>query len=629
VHGKTWETKLENLRQVLEKFKINNISLNFEKCKFFHTSVAYLGYVVEGGKGIKTDPRLIEKVVNFSAPKDKKQVQSFLSLTSFYRKFIHNYAQIAKPIQDLVVADSSKFKWSQEAEDSFKLLKNKLTTAPVLAFADFSKQFILSTDASNYQLGATLEQMGDDGVPHVIAYASRKLAPAETRYSAVERELLGVRFGVNHFKHYLLNSPPFRVISDNTALQWVRSMKTDNMRLAKWCLELEAYNFTIEHRSGILHGAADGLSRMINVVDIFDEKELQSKQENDILYTEYVNKPSFILHDGILYKKTQQGKRIVLPRSLVDTVLKQQHNHILSAHCGYKNMNRKIAAEYWWRTRQRDVKNYIQRCDDCNKRSMAGKLKIPLQELPEVGRPFERIAMDITQLPKTPDGYQYILTIICHFSRYLIMVPMKTQTTEEVARILVKQFILKMGVPLSILTDQGKNFCSKLIASVCELLQIKKLRTSPYMASANGRCEIVHKTVKKMLSFEVNEKQDNWTEILDYIVCAYNSRRHSSTQMSPYEVVYGRKMSSPFELASARKYVSNEHVQELSRKLQRIWATVKNNNHEAFLQQAKQHDKRAKHHDIKVGDMVYLRKVVIKQGLNKKLSVNWIGPYRV
>ena len=135
------------------------------------------------------------------------------------------------------------------------------------------------------------------------------------------------------------------------------------------------------------------------------------------------------------------------------------------------------------------------------------KIKMPLQEHKQVDKPFDRVGMDVTELPETPKGYKYILTILDHLSRYLIMIPMKDQKTTTVAKKLNKHFISIYGVPKTILTDQGTNFMSNLMKELCKLYDIEKLNTTPYWPQSNGRTEIVHKTIKKYLSFFVNQDQ--------------------------------------------------------------------------------------------------------------------------
>ena len=140
-------------------------------------------------------------------------------------------------------------------------LKEALTTAPVLAHPDMDKAFILHTDASDLGLGAVLSQIQDDGKEHPIAYAARALKPYEKNYVTHDKECLAIKFGIEHFRHYLYGGPKFSIVTDHSALRWLMTSPPKNSRLARWRLEMDEYDFTITHRSGKENANADGLSR--------------------------------------------------------------------------------------------------------------------------------------------------------------------------------------------------------------------------------------------------------------------------------------------------------------------------------------------------------------------------------
>ena len=641
VHAENFERKMECLREVFSKFREANISLNLSKCEFFRREVEYLGYLVSE-EGLKTNPRLVTKVKDAEIPITKTDVRAFLSLCNFYRKFVKNYAEIAHPLSELVKKGMpERVQWTPECNIAFKTLKTKMITSPILAYADFTKQFILETDASGYAVGAVLAQKGDDGREHVIGYSSKKLKPAQQRMSATERELFAIRFAVQHFKHYLLGAPRFIIRTDHKSLEWLHQMKTDNTKLARWSLELEAYNYDIEHRAGSKSGNVDGLSRMkcddedfnkqqrrINAVRIIEAEELKEEQRKDEECLKLQRKEGFITVAEILRHETASGPKIVLPRLLRHRVLQQHHDSKVSAHRGEKALTAAVGREFWWPTWKKDIREYVKKCKECAMRSRAGANKIPLQEFEETTYPFEMVAIDITYLPQATDGYTYILTIIDFFSRYLIMVPLRDQTAETVAQALVIHLFLKFGCPKRILSDNGKQFVGKLMKEICRLLDIDRVTCTVYSPAVNGRVERVHKTIKRMLSFYVSDKQDDWPAALPFVVSAYNSTEHSSTGHTPFEVVYGSKMRSPFEIDYEYK-PQNHHVQRLDERLRQTWEEVRNLNHEAFLRYAKQHDKKAAPHKMKVGDQVLMKNVTIGKGLAKKLSTMWTGPYEI
>lgn len=224
---------------------------------------------------------------------------------------------------------------------------------------------------------------------------------------------------------------------------------------------------------------------------------------------------------------------------------------------------------------------------------------------------------------------KYILSIMDHFSRYLILVPTADTTAETIANAFVKHLVLPFGSPDAILTDQGQNFLSSLFVQVCKLLRIKKWRTTPYHPQANGRLERVHKTIGKMLSYYVNRLHTDWDRYVPYVASAYNSRVHESTGYSPYEAVFGRPMSSPFELDKLPPGVDLKEVKSLAHHLKSIWKRVKSNNANAASKQRQRFNKGSVMPQYKPGDLVLLRNPAIKKGRTKKFTPQYEGPYPI
>ena len=200
----------------------------------------------------------MEAVQCFQRPETKTQVNSFIGLTSYYRKFVPDYASIATPLTNLLhKKQPERVTWSDECEAAFQKLKATLVTSPVLKVPEANKPFIVHSDASDVGLGAVLSQVGEDE-EHPIAYASRKLKPREVRYSTIE--CLAAVWAVKHFEHYLYGQS-FMLITDHRPLTWLKSMKNSNRRLTRWTVFLQQFKFEVQHRSGNQHKNADGLSQ--------------------------------------------------------------------------------------------------------------------------------------------------------------------------------------------------------------------------------------------------------------------------------------------------------------------------------------------------------------------------------
>ena len=175
--GSTFEEHMERSKAVLERLRKAGLKLQPSKCRFFQQEVQYLGHVVSR-HGISTDPSKIEKVIQWPIPCSKKEVQQFLGFAGYYRRFIRDFSTTARPLHKLAERSGS-FNWTEECEQSFNQQRQSLTSAPVLAFPDFSQTFTLDTDASNTGIGAVLSQAHDDGSERVIAYVSRLLSKSE------------------------------------------------------------------------------------------------------------------------------------------------------------------------------------------------------------------------------------------------------------------------------------------------------------------------------------------------------------------------------------------------------------------------------------------------------------------
>ena len=221
------------------------------------TECVYLGHVV--GRGVvRPEQSKVEAIQAFSQPTTKKQVRAFLGITGYYRKFIPNYSTLAAPLTDLTKKNRpTKVTWTSDCDSA---LKTYLCTSPVINSPNFSKPFILQTDASDRGVGAVLSQYSTDNQLHPVAYFSRKLLPREERYSTVEKECLAVKLGIEAFCFYLMGRT-LTVQTDYHALIWLDRLKDTNSRLTRWSLSLQQYKFTITHRPGITNGNADALSR--------------------------------------------------------------------------------------------------------------------------------------------------------------------------------------------------------------------------------------------------------------------------------------------------------------------------------------------------------------------------------
>ena len=266
VFSKTMDTQLQRLDLVLQKLENAGLKIHPDKTELLQRSVSFLGHVVSA-EGVKTSPDKIQCVKDWPVPQTVKEVQSFLGFASFYRRFVRNFATIARPLHDITVGSRKdkkqkpKFFWGDSQQQAFERLKECLVSAPVLAFADPHLPFILHTDASTEGLGAVLYQH-QDGKDRVIAYASRGLNKAERRYPAHKLEFLALKWAVTDKFHDYLYGASFTVKTDNNPLTYVLTTAKLDAAGHRWVAQLANYNFSLEYRAGRLNADADALSRI-------------------------------------------------------------------------------------------------------------------------------------------------------------------------------------------------------------------------------------------------------------------------------------------------------------------------------------------------------------------------------
>jgi hypothetical protein len=235
-----------------------------EKCQFCKKELAFLGHVINAN-GIQPDPGKVDKIKNFPIPTNITELRGFIGLASYYRCFIQDFAIIVAPMNNLLRKDIP-YIWNEDCQSSFEILKEKLTTAPILTYPDFTKQFLLYTDASYKGLGAVLAQEDDNGNEHVIAYASRSLVGAEYNYAPTEIECLATVWAMKYFRPYIYLSE-FTLITDHSALQWMINNPTPSKRMTHWIMTITDYPFKIQFRKGKKHQNADALSRIPHTVN--------------------------------------------------------------------------------------------------------------------------------------------------------------------------------------------------------------------------------------------------------------------------------------------------------------------------------------------------------------------------
>ena len=248
------------MEKIFGRIQSAGLKLNKEKYNFIRNTLSFLGHIILQNE-ISPDSLTVQKILEFPTSTTVRQLRSFLELAEYYQKFVKGFSQIAAPLFKLL-SHNIHYTWTRETEEAFQKLKEKLTTAPILVYPDFTKKFYLYIDASDAKLGAVLSQKDDENREQVIAYASVSLKPAEKRYSTTEKEALAAVWAVKHFRHYLLGTV-FEIITDHNALRWLFTKQSNpGPRISRWITTMMEYNFIVTYRPGRVNQNADALSRM-------------------------------------------------------------------------------------------------------------------------------------------------------------------------------------------------------------------------------------------------------------------------------------------------------------------------------------------------------------------------------
>jgi hypothetical protein len=237
----------QDLRTVLQRYREFNVKLRPSKCRFGYRRLEVLGFDV-GPEGQRPLNRHLQVIKDSERPTNKQELQVFLGLVNYYRKFVKGCSALALPLTQLT-RTKEPWIWGTAQEKAWSTLKQKLMNPPVLAFPDYSRQFIVDPDASSFAIGAVLSQRDDDGREHPIRFWSRQMRGAELNYSQTEKEAMAAVEACEEFRPYIMGKP-FLLRDDHAALKWLFTVKEPKGRLARWVMRFQEFPCTLQIRKG-------------------------------------------------------------------------------------------------------------------------------------------------------------------------------------------------------------------------------------------------------------------------------------------------------------------------------------------------------------------------------------------
>ena len=721
IFSTTFEEHLQRLEAVFTRLQDHNLKLKAKKCDFLKSEVTYLGHVVSE-EGIKTDPEKTEAIKNWPVPKSVKDVRSFLGFAGYYRRFIKGFANIARPLNDLLVGISTNgkikmkkptekkkkpaFIWTERQQHAFEEIRQKLSEPPILAYADYSLPFQLHTDASTTGLGAVLYQ-NQNGIDRVVSYASRSLKDSEKNYPAHKLEFLALKWAVTEKFHDYLYGTSFEVYTDNNPLTYVFTTAKLDATGHRWLAVLSNYNCTLKYRSGKKNSDADGLSRLYEndttttttvfpdvlktvcqsvvaekdqsplvetLVDVDDDlphdqmseetidqetlagtaltsqdwRKAQAsdpnicfvidnlltgrqpttrqaeQQEVDLKYLSDWN--TYKLKDGILYKSAtfngEQHDRLVLPDSVKDIVFAAYHDDL--GHQGRDRTTSLINTRFYFPRLNKFIAEKVRSCGRCIRRKTAPTKAAGLVNITS-SSPMELVCIDYLSLETSKGGFENILVITDHFSRFALAIPTRNQKAHVTAKALFENFFLYYGFPAKLHSDKGANFESKVIRKLCKLAGIQKTRTTPYHPMGNGMVERFNRTLLNMLGTLSDRQKKDWKSHVQTLTHAYNAAVHESTGFSPFFLMFGRHPRLAIDAflgltSSEGRKSHQDYADRLQERLQNAYRRAGEEALRKGKKAKKYYDQNVKHSIIVPGDRVLVKKVGI-QGKHKLADI--------
>ena len=261
IYSSTPEEHLQHIKTVFKKLCHAKLSMKLSKCHFFAKEIQYLGHIL-GVEGIKPAPAKTEAIKAMHPPVNPKQVRAFLGLVGYYRKFIKNFAKIAKLLTMLTCMDV-KFEWKETHHCAFMKLKDAIIQAPILRYPDTTKPYIVYTDASDNACRAQLSQIHNK-TEFPVAFLSHTFTDTQQRWSTPEQEAYSIYFAIKKWNYYIQGADII-VRNDHKPLARFLNGKNENTKINRWGLELASYNITFEWISGAKNKAADCLSRLVEL----------------------------------------------------------------------------------------------------------------------------------------------------------------------------------------------------------------------------------------------------------------------------------------------------------------------------------------------------------------------------
>ena len=604
----------------LKRLQKRGLRASISKCLFFQKEVEYLGHLISK-QGVKPDPRNVEKIMKAEI-KTVSDIRSFIGLSGFYRRWIHRYSQLTRPLFEMI-KDGKKFaKLTDDAATAVKTIKEHLTTSPILRHPDFDKQFFLATDASFEGFGAVLQQHDAEAKAYyVVAYASTTLKPTHKKMCIHQLELCAATWAMSHFRAYLIGRK-FTLQCDNLI---IKHLKRKNPSNALWIqlLEAQEYDFEIVHIAGKKHKGPDFLSRCgarcatcdyetfdkirehvympiqaerLTPSEAFDELNHHSVMDTEVVlqpntWLEHqqccdrlktiatiLNKPEEDRNDNevnkvkcyssfnkIIYYQPPGSKnepRVYVPFTLRLLILRIGHG--ILGHRGCEPVRDLLAKRFYWPKMKDDLQLWIKACGNCQRCKPVRPLRAGYTgRITNCSRPFQLLCGDfvLKVLPES-NGFKYCFIVMDVFSRYPFAIPLKEPKGDELGEALFREIYSKFGFPDTLHTDNALSLCGEAMTYIHEKFKVKRTTITHNHPQGNGVVERFMRFLNGSFTVMI-ERYSEWTKVLPFIMFSYRIMKHETTGFTPHYLLFGREPTLPFELT----FHDKEHFQDYPKEI--------------------------------------------------------------
>lgn len=650
----TFEEMLKKISAVLQLLAEFNLTLSPAKCIFFSDEINYLGFHITHNL-IKPVSSNICKITKFPTPKTPKQLKSFLGVCGFYRSLIPNYAELTSVLNALT-SKKTKFQWTQEHQIAFDNLQSIFFSEPFVALPDYNLPFILNTDASASAISAVLLQKHGE-IFKPISYYSKTLTKSEKSYPGIKLELYAIYKGINAFKSYLFNRR-FTLMTDSKPLAHYKKSTSPADITTRWLMAISEYSFDFEHVAGKENLLPDFLSRCpqpervsvihdteneslimpfvetsdisdahVNVlnyqhidgdneihINTFLEEQAKDKNIQDIIngiqpkstvkskkrFQNFFISPSTQLVMHIDYKTNCET--IVVPDSLKLKALNIAH----ISHTGVNKTFDILKRHYFWTGMYSDVVNFVLSCQLCVKHKPYTPKQAPFKSVWIPNRPGEFVSTDIVG---PIADYGHVLTVIDHFSRYLVLYPLPNLTANTVAKNLL-HYIANHGRMETLLSDLGTQFTAETFEILNKTLGIKLNHTTVGHPECNSISERVNTALKSTLLC-LREDNVSLQTALAIHQSIYNGSTHSSTGFTPNLLHLGREVSLIFDTYNSDiipiQLDKSHYLKTLLNDLKKSYEKAYSNLERKQVKQNSSQLAKSKLRILNIDDIVYLK----------------------